>query len=134
MTSHDRPQITLVDFENSRIDPAAFDHNAHVYAVWLYMQAFNATEASQRFDDALRRLLQKLGESDKYHATITWFFLYLIAERYRENESWREFSRRNDDLTSRRQVLLTSHYSQQRLSSVLARQQFLLPDIAESHV
>jgi hypothetical protein len=93
-----RKTLTIERFEASAIDPACFDHEAHVYVGWLYVTTYPIDDAIARFDAALRRLTDKIGATAKYNAMITWLFLKLIAERARTGESWPAFRTRNADL------------------------------------
>ena len=93
-----RKTLTIERFEASAIDPACFDHEAHVYVGWLYVMAYAQDEAIARFDAALQRLTEKIGATAKYNAMITWLFLKLIAERARTGEDWPAFRTRNTDL------------------------------------
>ena len=88
------------------------------------------SEAISRFTGALRRLTAKLGVPDKYHDTISWFYLLLIAERRAATteDSWFTFRRDNDDLFSRDNNVLEHYYSKELLWSDRARQSFVLPD------
>lgn len=95
-------EFTIENFEAGEIDPARFDHEAHVYVGWLYVREYPCDQAVARFDAALRRLVRKIGAETKYSAMITWLFLLLIAERACDGESWPEFRTRNDDLFSGR--------------------------------
>jgi hypothetical protein len=121
--------FTVEAFERGEIDPEAFDHEAHVYLAWLYLERFPLPEALGKFDVALRRLTVKLGVPGKYHATITWFFLLLIAERRNADPGadWNRFRRRNADLVEDG-GLLGRYYSRRTLASDRARQSFVLPD------
>ena len=92
------PDITLEQFERGDVDPALFDHEAHVYVGWLYVSRFGRDEAIRRFDAALRRLVTKIGAESKYNAMITWLFLVLIADRAQDDEDWAAFRARNIDL------------------------------------
>jgi hypothetical protein len=102
MTETLRSELTIERFEAADIDPTRFDHEAHVYVGWLYVMAYPRREAVDRFDAALRRLVGKVGASDKYNAMITWLYLLLIAERARADEDWSEFRKRNADLFDER--------------------------------
>ncbi len=86
-----RPDITLEQFERGEIDPARFDHEAHVYVGWLYVTRYERREAIARFDAALRRLVRRIGAESKYNTMITWLFLVLIADRSRADEDWAAF-------------------------------------------
>jgi len=122
------PELGIDDFERGDVDPAAFDHEAHVYVAWLYVRRFPLPQALTGFDAALRRFTQRLGVPGKYHATITWFFLLLIAERCRHDPAanWPHFRRHNDDLFDA--ALLRRYYRPQTLASDNARRGFVLPD------
>jgi len=120
--------LTIKAFENGDIDPDRFDHEAHVYAGWLYVNEFPLAEALAKFDAALRRLVTKVGAEGKYHATLTWFFLLLIAERVEKDEPWRSFRDRNDDLMTDSRSVLLRYYSEEFLFSPTAREQFVLPN------
>jgi len=123
------PAVSLESFEAGTIDPEDFDHEAHIYVAWLYLERYPVTEAIDRFTCALRRLTRKLGVPGKYHETITWFFLLLIAERRAQATcaGWFAFRRDNDDIC-RSALTLQRYYSKELLASEQARQHYLLPD------
>ena len=123
------PGVSVEAFERGEIDPDTFDHEAHVYLAWRYLERFPLPTALEKFDAALRRLTAKLGIAGKYHATITWFFLLLIAERRSEDpgSDWQRFRQQNADLIEDKGILQL-YYSRQVLASDRARQSFVLPD------
>jgi N-formylglutamate deformylase len=125
-----RPDLTIDNLEASQIDAASFDHEGHVYLAWLYLEAYPVTEAIDKFSAALKRLTLKLGVPGKYHATITWFFMLLIAERRRNPSklTWAHFKAANDDLFQKDDNVLNRYYSKEMLASDEARQIFVLPD------
>ena len=123
------PAICLESFEAGSINPDDFDHEAHVYVAWLYLERYPVTEAIDRFTAALRRLTAKLGIPGKYHETITWFYLLLIAERRAAATSggWFPFRSENEDICDGA-ATLQRFYSKEVLASERAREHFLLPD------
>lgn len=128
MSAPPNADLTIEQFEAGRIDPEHFNHEAHVYMGWLYLQAYEQSEAIARFDNALKRLTLGLGVPGKYHATITWAFLLLINERRRDDEAWQSFCSRNRDLIDDSKASLGRYYSDERLFSNTARSRFVLPD------
>jgi len=125
------PQFTVELFEAGTIDVDAFDHNAHIYLAWLYLEKHALPEAIQKFSAALKRLTTQLGIPGKYHETITWFFMFLIEERREESSTcdWYAFRRENDDLFARGEDgILNRYYKHATLGSDRARRSFLLPD------
>ena len=128
MTRELESTLTIELFESGQIDPEQFDHEAHVYVGWLYVREFELAIAISRFDAGLKRLTAQLGVPGKYHATITWLFLLLIAERFDSNENWQRFRSRNEELISNSKTTLNRYYSDTLLFSKRARERFVLPD------
>ena len=122
------PGITIERFEAGDIDPDQFDHEAHVYVGWLYVCECELADAIAKFDNGLKRLVSKFGAEGKYHATLTWFFLLLIADRIEPDEPWQVFRHRNADLVTGGKEVLSRYYSETCLFSARARERFVLPD------
>ena len=122
------PNITLDQFECADVDPHQFDHEAHVYVAWLFLENFDVTESMDRYRTALKRLTMKLGIPDKYHETITCFFVLLINEREAATRagSWAEFRDANRDVFDAGGIL-RRYYESEVLDSELARRTFVLP-------
>ncbi len=122
--------ISIDSFEGGTIDPELFDHEAHVFIAWSYLQQCDLKESIDRFCAALRRLTRKLGIESKYHETLSWFFMILIAERRSESGSnvWQSFKRDNPDLFAKHPSIVRAYYSEERLGSTIARTQFVMPD------
>ena len=125
------PGPSIEQFEALEVLPEAFDHEAHVYVAWSYVKQFDLLASIDRYRSVLRRLTAKLGVPDKYHETITWFYLLAVAERASgaAAESWNEFKERNPDLFRRNPALISHYYSEVRLMSDKARRSFVLPDL-----
>ena len=128
MTSTCSEPIRIADFERGHVDAEQFDHEAHVFVAWSYLQKYQLQESIARFCKALRKLTKKLGVESKYHETISWFFMILIAERKAASEDWQAFRRRNADLFAPQPSIISAYYSSERLGSLLARTQFVMPD------
>jgi hypothetical protein len=123
------PDLSIEAFEAGAIDAGAFDHEAHVYVAWLYLERYALAKAIGRFTSALRRLTQQLGVPDKYHETISWFFLLVIAERREARPGdWAAFRQANEDLFGTASGILRRYYSDAVLFSERARCRFVLPD------
>lgn len=125
------PPLSIDAFEDATISVDAFDHEAHIYVAWLYLEEYPLAEAIGRFTSALRRLTAKLGIPGKYHETISWFFMLLIEERRssRQASDWFSFHRSHADLFARGEdSALHRYYSRALLMSDRARQTFVLPD------
>ena len=126
MTVTERTDLTVEVIERGEFDVATFDHEAHVYAAWRFISAMPLPEAIERFSAALQRLTQRLGVPEKYHGTVTWFYMLLIAERQRPGQEWQAFRDNNADLFA--PDLLARYYTPERLGTEEARTGFVLPD------
>ena len=126
------PGPSIRAFEEGNVDPAEFDHEAHVQVAWGYLQDHELLESITRYSGALRRLAAKFGVPGKYHETTTWFFMMVVAERRTGNgaDNWQVFKAENADLFNDPGGLLRRYYSESRLNSEAARSRFLLPDLA----
>jgi hypothetical protein len=109
---------------------ASFRHADHVRVAWVYLQREPLLPALTRFTAAIRRFAAAKGAPERYHETITVAYLLLIAERIRQEPglSWPEFAARNTDLLIWKPSVLSRYYTEKTLSSVRAREAFVLPD------
>jgi hypothetical protein len=123
------PGPGLAEFEALEFDVETFDHAAHVCVAWQYVLRYDLVEAIVRYRDTLKRLTASIGMPGKYHETITWFFIILVAERARvaPRQSWEAFCEANPDLFSREPGIIHAYYPESRLLSSEARRHFLLP-------
>ena len=124
---------TLQNFESGNVNAEQFDHSAHVYIAWKMLQESSPLETINRYSAALRRITEALNVPGKYHETITWFYVLVIADRIPPAVAgnWEQFAAANADLLGNSAQLLSSYYSDERLWSAEARQRFLLPDRAK---
>lgn len=120
----------VLAFEGGEIDPQTFGHEAHVRVGWAYLRQYSTAAAIAKFTSALKALTERLGVPDKYHETISWFFMLVIADRIADapHADWESFRQGNRDLFEESAALLRRHYSAGRLGSAEARRRFLLPD------
>ncbi len=123
---------SIAKFEALDVKPEEFDHASHLFVAWSYVQEFDLLESIDRYRSVLRRLTQKLGVPDKYHETITWFYLIRVAERATGEAAtdWRKFKEENSDLFARNPGIIRHYYSHARLMSNQARNSFVLPDLS----
>jgi hypothetical protein len=126
----DLDALSIAAFEAGNISAHEFSHEAHIFIGWSYLQETDLQQAIRRFTAAIRRLTRKLGAEGKYHETVTWFFMMVIAERCRSQSSrdWTTFKTGNPDLFADAKELLSRYYTKTCLDSELARKQFVLPD------
>jgi len=134
VTRDERPAERLDDeafvsaFEACTFPPARFDHEAHVRLTWIYLQREEPAAALLKVTSGLRRYTASAGVAAKYHQTITWAFVAVIAERLERagrDLPWPRFAESNPDLFS--SDLLKALYPDGVLDSAVARRVFVLP-------
>lgn len=125
----------LAAFARGAIDPADFDHTAHLRVAFAMAGRYAFDEALARYSRGLRRLCARAGRPDRFHMTITVAFLALVAERRADAdapgppETWATFAARNPDLLDR--GCLERWYDRATLASARARQGFVLPTVRQ---
>jgi len=124
-------QQFMRQFEACTLPPECFHHADHLRMAFLYVCHYPILEAIQRFSEALRRFACAQGKPDRYHQTITWAYMFLIAERRERldrGNNWEEFRSHNPDLLNWKPDILARYYHEETLNSSLARQIFVFPD------
>ena len=121
-------QMLLEQFENLHISAPDFHHADHVRVAFIMLNKYDFVDACSRYANTIKSMAHAVGVPDKYNATITFAFMSVIAERkaYLEVENTEDFLTKNPDLL--RRDLLSVWYSKDRMTSAMARSQFLLPD------
>ena len=117
-------------FEDCSLPEADFDHEAHIRMGWIYVRSYPLAEAIDRFCSNLKAYTQHLGAPDKYHETITWFYLMLINERVAtlaDGHVWADFRSANADLFESGGMLLRRYYGEETLATAQSRIIPLLP-------
>jgi len=127
-----KPGPSLAEFEAHAFEVESFDHEAHVYVAWLYLQEYNLLESIDRFRSTLMHLTREQGIPGKYHETVTWFYMIAVAEGATgpARDDWDLFRSCNPAMFRRRPGVIRDYYSEGRLMSDKARTTFLLPDLA----
>lgn len=97
-------------FERGDIATADFHHASHVRLALAYLEeSTSVDEAAGRMASALRRFATTAGHPEKYHHTITLFWMHMVARLLDKD-------------------LPLAYYSRERLWSDAARTRWLEPD------
>jgi hypothetical protein len=118
-------------FDALAIPPQDFRHREHVrLAFALLRRDGDLASAAVAFRIGLRRFAAAASVAGKYHETITWAYLAIIAERMAGNTyaSSNELLLTNPDLLAHQGGALARHYDvAELLASPHARATFVLP-------
>jgi len=67
--------------ERGEIANADFHHASHLHVAWVYLAESSSVEqAGDRMRETLRRFAAAAGKPEKYHETITLFWVHLLAQ------------------------------------------------------
>jgi hypothetical protein len=119
----------VADFEAGTIDNTTFGHPDHVRVIWEFIHAYGTLEAVGRFEAGLKRITAAAGHPEKYHATITHAFAFLVGQRIAEQGavSWPDFVETNPDLFDWPNSALSRMYPDDTLGTTTARRTFVMP-------
>jgi hypothetical protein len=130
MTSLEQDMDLLRKFENLELEADSFGHREHLRVAWTMLQKWSPHEAMDRYIVALRRFAEHHGAAERYHETITLFYLHEIQRRIAQRPpaaSWHEFAAANPELANSHREFLGRHYPAEVLASAFARKHFVPP-------
>jgi len=119
----------LHQLEEGTIDPALFNHEAHIRMAWLYLTRTELEPALASIIKIIRQLDNQYANGKKYHHTITMCFSLIIALQTRQNkfENWQAFIHEHPSLANPK-ALLAEFYHEATLYSDQAKKRFVPPD------
>jgi hypothetical protein len=98
-------------FERGEIAHAGFHHVSHLRLALAYLEECGSVDAAtDRMASALRRFAAAAGKADKYHHTVTVFWMRMVARLLDKD-------------------LPLTYYSRERLSGDAARSAWVEPDL-----
>src|SRR5581483_11548566 len=134
MTRKDRAtdQEIISNFESGAVAESGFHHIDHVRLAFAYVKIYPVLVALEKFSAALKKFAVRYGKVQLYNQTITYSYIFLIAERIARSNAeeldWSDFADQNPDLLVWQNGILNCYYEDATLKSELARHVFILPD------
>lgn len=121
----------LAQLENCSLEPALFNHEAHLRLAWIHLKHHDIDDAIAKVCKQLERYVDSLGARDKYNTTLTVaatrtvYHFMLKSNSHTFPEFMLEFPR----LKSNFKDLLFTHYGFNIFSSERAKAEYLEPDL-----
>ena len=115
--------------ESGEIANEDFHHLSHLHVAWAYLsESSDVDEAVDKMRNTLRRFATSAGKPEKYHETITLFWVRLLAgiRAARSGETLEQIVQKNPRLLEKNFPL--SYYSANWLFSDDARRLWVEPD------
>ena len=116
--------------ERGEIANDDFHHVSHLHVAWVYLaESSSVQQAANKMRDTLRRFATAAGKPQKYHETITLFWVHLLSRAHADSggERLEEIVRANPQLLEKNFPL--AYYSAERLFSDEARTSWVEPDL-----
>lgn len=119
-------------FEALAIGAKEFRHREHVRVAYGMLRGADFGEAAVRYRRALQRFAVATGVPERYHETLTWAYLAVIAQRMAEDPAVttsHELLARHPELLDHQGGAVARYYDVAAITaSPLARAVFVLPD------
>ena len=116
--------------ERGEIANEGFHHASHLHVAWVYLaESSSVQQAADKMRQTLRRFAAAAGKPEKYHETITLFWVHLLAgeQAVSRAERLEDIVHGNPQLLEKN--FLLAYYSTERLFSDEARASWLEPDL-----
>jgi hypothetical protein len=116
--------------ERGNIANERFHHALHLHVAWVYLgESSSVEQAANKMRETLRRFATAAGKPEKYHETITLFWVRLLSGAYAAcgGERLEEIVHAHPQLLEKNFPL--TYYSAERLFSDEARTSWLEPDL-----
>ena len=107
-----------------------FHHASHLHVAWVYLtESSSVQQAAKKMRNTLRRFTAAAGKPEKYHETITLFWVHLLsrAQAASRAERLEDVVHANPQLLEKNFPL--AYYSTERLFSDKARTSWVEPDL-----
>jgi hypothetical protein len=116
--------------ERGEIANENFHHASHLHVAWVYVaESSSVQQAANKMRDTLRGFAAAAGRPEKYHETITMFWVHFLSRVYAASSGDRleEIVHANPQLLEKNFPL--AYYSAERLFSDEARTSWVEPDL-----
>jgi hypothetical protein len=120
----------LEAFESCSLDNSAFHHRDHLRLTWLYLRRDGHDLGADRVLDGIQRFAATHGAADRFHVTLTQFWIRLVQHLMQAFPGTNRF----EDLMGAfppalDKTLVYRHYTRAALESAAARRAWLEPDL-----
>lgn len=118
-------------FADRSLDPKVFSHEAHLRMAWLLIREMGLAKAEGSIQSQLQAYVLHLGETDKYHVTVTLVAMKAVYHFMQKSNiiDFKAFIAENPRLKTNFKDLINSHYSFDIFTSEEARISYLPPDL-----
>jgi hypothetical protein len=116
--------------ERGEITNHSFNHTSHLHVAWFYLsESGSVDEAANKMRQTLRRFAASAGKLEKYHETITLFWVHILARAHaaKAGKTLEQIVQASPGLLEKNFPF--AYYSVERLFSDKARTSWVEPDL-----
>lgn len=123
-------QEFIEQFEQLKLNPEWFTHEAHLRMAWIYSSQQSLKQAISKACHGIQSFDDKFGDGTKYHLTVSRFLMELIFEREKRTKtrSFEDFKNSNLDLLTDFKGVLSRHYDFDVLNDTNAKTHYIAPN------
>jgi CDP-diacylglycerol--glycerol-3-phosphate 3-phosphatidyltransferase len=112
------------------LPPTQFHHREHLRLAWYLIRRSGGEEATRIVADGIRRFATRHGQADKYHETLTLFWVRIVRhliDRQPDIVAFEEFLAAFPQLLDK--ALPSQHWSHETMQGQAARAHWVEPDL-----
>lgn len=119
------------NFENCRLDPSIFNHEAHLRLAWIHIYKYGLEKAIDNITSQLKQFTTKIGASHKFNKTLSVASIYVVHHFMKKSDAdnFKEFISENPKLRYAFKDLLECHYQIDIFNSETAKTKYIEPDL-----
>ncbi|TMU55338.1 hypothetical protein [Flagellimonas algicola] len=120
-----------IAFENCKVPPSQFNHEAHLRLAWIHIQKYALETAIGNVCTQLRTYVEHLGATDKYNTTLTVASIKMVNHFMGKSNSnnFPDFMIEFPQLKTRFKELIGAHYAVDIFNSEQAKKKYMEPDL-----
>ncbi|MBL7703481.1 MAG: hypothetical protein JNM14_14615 [Ferruginibacter sp.] len=124
-------ELFEVQFQNGKLDPALFDHEAHLRLAWIHINRYGEAKAIENITNQLYAYVVSLGAADKYNKTLTVAAIKAVSHFISRSDAgnFPEFILEFPRLKYNFKELMAFHYRMDIYNSETAKRHYLEPDL-----
>jgi hypothetical protein len=117
-------------FLSGRLPPTSFHHRDHLRLAWCLIRQSSREEATSTITGGIRRFATQHGQADKYHETLTQFWVRIVShliDAQPDITAFEPFLASFPQLLDK--ALPYHHWSRETMQSQAARAHWVEPDL-----
>lgn len=119
------------EFSNGTLNPALFNHEAHLRLAWIHLRRYGEEKAIENICRQIQAFAIRNGANNKYNKTLTIAAIKAVHHFMEKSpaDSFIAFITQCSRLKTNFRDLMACHYRTDIFNSEIAKKEFLEPDL-----